>query len=513
MSSDTTTTTTSETMTSFQEIGRPIVGVGIVSTEGEKLLNALRKIQTKLLRQKQQQTVDKNNAKKTSTMTTTTKKLVKLAANETTSVTAAMDTQRHTCPPSTGDGDRRTPANSVVINGVDDGGDGDHRHSGDCHHHYHHNDHKAQRHHHQQQQQYDDNYNQSLDNRLKLIESQLQTISIQLTANRHTAAVVNGGHTLIADQQQQQQSDGRRLSSSSSPSPERKRTQGLSSRGVASVDHNVVTADKRYRLVNDDHYESSIAAIKQLLLKSSNERSTPTTTTPPNGSIPKSRSLDTLSHRSSPIAGVRPNKHFHLQYRDIPFLLGTTSNSYSVIANRQLEISRLKQHSNLCRHNIPVRKIFDDKLWTVTLDTEIKELLYGLIEEHDYICDEIQHLSRQLEQLGEDSQRRLDFNRELFFLSRRISAKQRQITELQELHSLLLSSSSSTTTKTVDNKPQTQSTNQRIRQQTIDTNCHKNNSNNYNNNNNIKAKNSTKHKTNNNNNKFDINSDFTPKWR
>jgi hypothetical protein len=63
-----------------------------------------------------------------------------------------------------------------------------------------------------------------------------------------------------------------------------------------------------------------------------------------------------------------------------------SSKSHSVIANKQLLLSKLKQHNKLCDQK-PIRKIYDDKLRTDVIDHEIKELLYDLQEEHNYICE------------------------------------------------------------------------------------------------------------------------------
>lgn len=45
-------------------------------------------------------------------------------------------------------------------------------------------------------------------------------------------------------------------------------------------------------------------------------------------------------------------------------------------------------------------------------------------------------MTKHLESITDESKRQ-DFNRELYFLSRRILAKKKQINELQELHSVI----------------------------------------------------------------------------
>ncbi|CAG2163498.1 unnamed protein product [Oppiella nova] len=113
--------------------------------------------------------------------------------------------------------------------------------------------------------------------------------------------------------------------------------------------------DNLYRHSCDNRFESSIHAIRDMMSGTTH-------------AMPKSRSLDAINHKSwTAGAHYKPSNHFHLQYKDIPSLLGTTLNSHSVITNRQLEISGLKQHNQLCshrNHNIPVRKIFDSRCWT-----------------------------------------------------------------------------------------------------------------------------------------------------
>ncbi|CAG2174150.1 unnamed protein product [Oppiella nova] len=387
----------SSSETSFQEIGRPLSGVGIVSTEGEKLLNALRKIQTKL-HQKHHPMADKtlNSHHKLipnkPTLATTSAYCANCAATD------AMD------------GDHR-------------GGGGDERHvlrshTYACVHH----------------KTCDENSGESLDARLKLIELQLKTISMQLgTSSGDEGTHVRLNASKIGGQPLATSNGHKRSTTGTAP------TNGTNERlNGGSV------GDNLDRHSGDDRFESSIHAIRDMMSGTTH-------------AMPKSRSLDAINHKSwAAGAHYKPSKHFHLQYKDIPFLLGTTSNSHSVIASRQLEISRLKQHNQLCshrNHNIPVRKIFDERIRQQVLDTEIKELLFDLHEEHDYICEEIQYLSKQLEQMGDESGR-VTLDRELYFLSRRISAKKRQINELQEMHSLLRRNAVQSTSPSVDRTKQ-----------------------------------------------------------
>ena len=68
------------------------------------------------------------------------------------------------------------------------------------------------------------------------------------------------------------------------------------------------------------------------------------------------------------------------------------------------------------------------------------------------IYREIHYLSKQLETIT-DPKRRIDFNRELYFLSRRILAKKRQINELQELHAIVRKNGIKDDEQRVDTKP------------------------------------------------------------
>ncbi|CAG2101706.1 unnamed protein product [Medioppia subpectinata] len=402
MSSTPPTGTTSASDTSYQEFvdNRGVDGVGIVSTEGEKLLNALRKIQTKLYQRRP-----------TAGQSVVREVIVNRQSNGHHSM-VADSSDRHVCP------HRTSCANCSAIDccnrsAVGSGGGGDD-------HHYFNGHHRSDL-----DTRFDDNRGADLmDTRLRLIESQLKTISLQLTAKNGDTSngkrAVNGDHRPTNSGRPSPTRSGRTTGGRQSPA---KRPQVLS----ASIDDNLDGHG------SDDRYEASIDAVRDLF------RQTNGTTGRP---VPKSRSLDAINPKPSSGGGGR---HFHLQLKDIPFLLGTSANSHSVIANRQLEISRLKRHNPLCRHNdhnIPVRKIFDERIRQQVLDTEIKELLFDLQEEHDYICEEIQYLSQQLDQMSGDEgdgddERRVRFNRDLYFLSRRILAKKRQINELQEMHSTL----------------------------------------------------------------------------
>ena len=307
---------------SFQDFGQPIA-VGMVSTEGEKLLNALRKIQFKLKDKPKrvEQSIEKSLFSGHHSDRSVAKELHKCCTMcSSGDHHLRADHKSHKCP-------------EPVICG-----------------------HKPT----------EDLSNQLIEMRLKLIETQLQNISMQLMANNSVKHDMNG-HKLI------DKSLDPKLQRRTSP------PKTITTSRITNIEAEIGS---------DDKYDASINAIKQMVRSADNRK------------ISKSVSLDTINHKNP------PSKHFHLQYKDIPFILGTnvrqclnlksaqryvgffqSSKSHSVIANRQIEISRLKQHNQLCSNRLPNRQIFDKTLKTHVLDNEIKELLYDLHEDHNYICE------------------------------------------------------------------------------------------------------------------------------
>lgn len=310
---------------SFQDFGQPIA-VGLVSTEGEKLLKALRKIQFKLKDNNQRH---EKSGQKLDTSALDYKTL--------------LEEQLQCSRSLRGSGDHRVRATANSPHKCPEPVICSHNKSEDI-------------------------SNQLIETRLKLIETQLQNISMQLMANNCVK------HEINANKQMENNLKTSIPKSSHKTSPSKDKIR------ISTIEDEIQS---------DDKYESSIDAIKQMIRSDDNQK------------MSKSMSLDAINNR------YNPSKHFHLQYRDIPFILGTnvrlkaifktseyitipflqSSKSYSVIANRQIEISRLKQHNNLCRDRMPSRKIFSQTLKTKVLDNEIKDLLYDLQEEHNYICE------------------------------------------------------------------------------------------------------------------------------
>ena len=236
----------------FQEFDKPLA-VGMASTEGEKLLNALRKIQFKL-----KDSPQKSGQKSAIFGHNSTKSGVK--EEEPKGCTLCSSGDHHLRAYHKTDKCRQ----SVV---------GSHRKTSE----------------------------ELIETRLKLIETQLKDISMQLKASSSSDGLKSQtiGHKLNDKTSAAEKTNSAAVEKSHSSANLR------DSRRVSPPKTKMKFSFKNDVFGGNDLYETSINAIKQLVRSADNQK------------ISKSVSLDAINHR------FIPSKHFHLQYRDIPFILGT----------------------------------------------------------------------------------------------------------------------------------------------------------------------------------------------